>query len=275
MSGLDLTEDRNSMLMYPNHVRFVLLLLFALLAAPGLWAQAGPPFQTDDAVPVDYGHYEFYVFGLADGTPVEMDVDAPAVEFNWGAYPKVQLHAIVPGGITAPMNHSAYGSEGQGPVTFGMGDIELGVKYGAITETKHRPQIGSFPLIEIPYNDKPSFLLPIWVSKSIGPWILDGGAGYVVNPQDGARNYPYGGFLMQHPVTKKLDLGVEIFSHGRTDQNVAVSQSSTMIDAGGYYHFNSPGLQLLFAYGHSIAGQTENYAYLGLYKTWGKDKGKP
>jgi hypothetical protein len=31
---------------------------------------------------------------------------------------------------------------------------------------------------------------------------------------------------------------------------------------------------LLFAYGHSIAGQTENYAYLGLYKTWGKDKGK-
>lgn len=46
-----------------------------------------------------------------------------------------------------------------------------------------------------------------------------------------------------------------------------------MIDAGGYYHFKSPGLQLLFAYGHSIAGQTENYAYLGLYKTWGKDRG--
>jgi hypothetical protein len=47
-----------------------------------------------------------------------------------------------------------------------------------------------------------------------------------------------------------------------------------MIDAGGYYHFKSPGLQLLFAYGHSIAGQPENYGYLGLYKTWGKDKDK-
>ena len=45
-----------------------------------------------------------------------------------------------------------------------------------------------------------------------------------------------------------------------------------MIDAGGYYHFKAPGWQLLFAYGHSIAGQTENYGYLGLYKTWGKDK---
>jgi hypothetical protein len=28
----------------------------------------------------------------------------------------------------------------------------------------------------------------------------------------------------------------------------------------------------LFAYGHSIAGQTETYGYLGLYKTWGPDK---
>ena len=45
-----------------------------------------------------------------------------------------------------------------------------------------------------------------------------------------------------------------------------------MIDAGGYYHFKNPNTQLLFAYGHSIAGQTENYAYLGMYWTWGKDK---
>ena len=42
----------------------------------------------------------------------------------------------------------------------------------------------------------------------------------------------------------------------------------------------SPGFEfnwgaILFAYGHSVAGQTENYAYLGLYKTWGKDKDKP
>jgi hypothetical protein len=45
------------------------------------------------------------------------------------------------------------------------------------------------------------------------------------------------------------------------------NQASTMIDAGGYYHFRAEGWQLLFAYGHSVAGQTENYGYLGLYKT--------
>ena len=45
-----------------------------------------------------------------------------------------------------------------------------------------------------------------------------------------------------------------------------------MIDFGGYYHFHDPDKQLLFCYGHSVSGLTENYAYLGMYWTWGKDK---
>jgi hypothetical protein len=96
--------------------------------------------------------------------------------------------------------------------------------------------------------------------------------GYTVVPQSGYNNYLYGGFLVKREINKKLELSTEIFSHAREGFAAAQTQASTMIDAGGYYHFKSPGLQLLFAYGHSIAGQTENYAYLGLYKTWGKDK---
>jgi hypothetical protein len=46
-----------------------------------------------------------------------------------------------------------------------------------------------------------------------------------------------------------------------------------MLDLGGYYHFrHHPNQQLLFAYGHSVAGQAESYAYIGLYWTWGRDK---
>jgi hypothetical protein len=48
--------------------------------------------------------------------------------------------------------------------------------------------------------------------------------------------------------------------------------SSYLVSMGGYCHFKQSGLQLLFAYGYLIAGQTENHAYLGLYKTWAKDK---
>jgi hypothetical protein len=49
-----------------------------------------------------------------------------------------------------------------------------------------------------------------------------------------------------------------------------------MADVGGSYHFkHHPGEQFLFCYGHSIAGQTEKYAYVGMYWTWGNDKNPP
>jgi hypothetical protein len=160
--------------------------------------------------------------------------------------------------------------------------MELGVKYGFVKQTRHRPQIGSFTMFEIPTGSysrglgvgRVWYKLPIWVAKDFGPWSLCGGLGYAVVPQTQFRNYLYGGYLVKRVVSKKLELSAEVFSHAREGFAAAQTQSSTMIDAGGYYHFKSPGLQLLFAYGHSIAGQTENYAYLGLYKTWGKDRGK-
>lgn len=260
-----------------------LILLIFVFSGIRVWAQAGPPFQTDDPTPVDYGHYEAYIFGTLDGTPAELDPVAPAFEFNWGAAPNIQLHAILPFGAVIPSNNPIYAPGGQGPSAYGLTDMELGIKYGFIKQTKHRPQIGSFTMFEIPTGSysrglgvgKAWYKLPLWMAKDIGPWSLDGGAGYTVVPQTGYRNFPYGGFLIKRVVSKKLELSAEVFSHAREGFAAAQTQASTMIDAGGYYHFKSPGLQLLFAYGHSIAGQTENYAYLGLYKTWGKDKGKP
>jgi len=256
-----------------------LLLLFILTAA-NLGAQAGPPFQTDDPTPVDLGHYEFYVFSTFDGTPAESDLTGPAFEFNWGAIPNIQLHAILPFGAVVPSNDPAYAPGGQGPSAFGLTDMELGFKYGFIKQTPHRPQVGSFTMFEMPTGNfdkglgvgRVWYKLPLWAEKEFGSWSLVGGIGYVVVPQIGYRDYLYGGYLMKKVVNEKLELSAEVFSHAKEGIAAAQTQSSTLIDAGGYYHFKSPGLQLLFAYGHSVAGQTENYAYLGLYKTWGKDK---
>jgi len=258
----------------------ILALLLLSLAAPKLCAQAGPPFQTDDPTPVDLGHYEFYVFGTVDGTPAELDSAGPAFEFNWGAIPNIQLHAILPFGAVAPLNDPAFAPAGQGPRAFGLTDMELGVKYGFLKQTPHRPQIGSFTMFEIPTGNadkglgvgKVWYKLPVWAEKEFGPWSLVGGLGYAVVPQTGFRDYLYGGFLVKKEIGERLELSAEVFSHAKEGIAAAQTQGSTMIDAGGYYHFKSPGLQLLFAYGHSVAGQTENYGYLGLYKTWGKDK---
>jgi len=74
-------------------------LILLMLACSLLWAQ-GPPYETEDPVPVDLHHYEFCIFGGVDGTPAQIDSTGPAFEFNWGAIPRVQLHTILPWGLS-------------------------------------------------------------------------------------------------------------------------------------------------------------------------------
>jgi hypothetical protein len=263
----------------------LLLLLICAFAATRAAAQAGPPFQTDDSTPVDYGHYEFYVFGSTDTTPVAATSLGPAFEFNWGAIPNVQLHAIFPFGVYAPSNKPVYAQlpAAQGANAFGVSDMEFGLKWGFIHQTRHRPQIGSFTMLEVPTGNADKGLgvgrvwykLPLWASKDFGKWTLVGGGGYTLVHQTGLRSFPYEGVLLKRTVSERLELSIENFSHAGEGIAAPQLEAGSMIDAGGYYHFKQPGLQLLFAYGHSIIGQTENYGYLGLYKTWGKDKGKP
>jgi len=258
-------------------------LLLTLSGTPAVQAQ-GPPFQTDDPVPVDYQHYEFYIFGSADGTPVEMDSSGPSFEFNWGAVPRLQLHAILPLGSIHPMNHPAYAPAGAGPSTFGLIDMELGAKLAFIKESPHFPQVGTFVMFEVPTGNHDRGLgigevyykIPIWLQKNEGKWLFDGGAGLEVVPQTDYRNFAYTGWLVKRELSKRLEVGAEVFAHGKEGDAAPQFQASTMVDLGGYYHFkNHPGEQFLFCYGHSVAGQTENYAYLGMYWTWGKHDQKP
>jgi hypothetical protein len=159
--------------------------------------------------------------------------------------------------------------------------MEIGAKIAIIKESKHVPQIGTFTMVELPAGNADKGLgvgttwykIPLWMQKNFGKWLVDGGAGETIIPQTGFHNFPYGGFLVKRQLSERLELGVEAFSHGAEGPAPPQIEASTMIDAGGYYHFKrNPNQQLLFCYGHSVAGQTENYAYLGLYWTWGKDK---
>ena len=250
----------------------------AALVCASTFAVAGPPFQTDDPEPIDFRHYEFYTFATSDGTAVETDTSGPAVEFNWGALPNLHLHAIVPAAAIFPANNAGLAPAGTGPRAFGVGDIELGIKYRFVQETKHRPMIGTFTMFEIPTGSprrglgegRTWYKVPLWAQKSFGPWTTYGGAGITVAPAPGYRNYEFAGWLVQRDLGKKLTLGSEIFYHGPEGLATAQTRPATLVDAGGYYKFRDPGFQLLFCYGHTAVGQRENYAYLGLYWTWGK-----
>lgn len=264
--------------------RFVLIALIVLALGPSLLHAQGPPYQTDDPVPVDFHHYEFYIFGNADGTPVEVDSLGPALEFNWGALPRLQLHAILPWGSINPSNNPTYAPNGEGPSAFGLVDMELGAKVAFIKESPHIPQIGTFVMFEMPTGNsdrglsvgKVYYKLPIWLQKNKGDWLFDGGVGYAVNTQTDYKNFLYTGWLIKRKLSERLELGAEVFGHQREGDATPQTESSTLIDVGGYYHFKKhPGQQFLFCYGHSIAGQTENYAYAGMYWTWGKGGAKP
>ena len=254
--------------------------LVVTLAAASLPALAGPPFQTDDPEPIDFRHYEFYTFASSDGTPVETDTAGPATEFNWGALPNTHLHIIIPAAAIFPSNNPNFAPAGTGPRTFGLGDIETGIKYRFVQETNHRPMIGTFTMFELPTGDsarglgvgKTWYKVPIWLQKSFGPWTTYGGGGITIVPQTGYRNFPFAGWLVQRNLGKKLTLGTEAFYHGAEGIATPQTRAATLIDLGGYYKFRDPGFQLLFCYGHTAVGQTENYAYLGLYWTWGNDK---
>jgi hypothetical protein len=259
----------------------LLLPLMAFLISAGA-AFAGPPFQTDDPEPIDYRHFEFYTFGSADGTGVEFDSVGPAMEFNWGALPNVHLHVIIPLAQIFPSNNPFYAPSGTGPTAVGVGDIETGIKLRFIQESKHRPMVGTFTMVEWPSGNadkglgvgKTWYKLPLWVQKSFGPWTTYGGGGeQIMSGAAGYRNFPYAGWLVQRDIGKKLTLGSEVFYHSNEGLAAAQTRPATLLDVGGYYKFKDPGFQLLFAYGHTIVGQPENYAYLGLYWTWGKDSG--
>jgi hypothetical protein len=258
-------------------------IIFLAILVSSAAALAGPPFQTDDPEPIGFRNYEFYTFAAADGTGAEMDTAGPALEFNWGALPNVHLHIVVPVATILPSNNPTFAPAGIGSSAIGLGDIETGIKYRFVQETKHRPQIGTFVMFELPTGSasrglgvgKTWYKVPLWAQKSFGPWTTYGGGGETIfNHVDGYRNFPYAGWLLERDIGKKLTLGPEVFHHGPEGLATPQTKSATLLDFGGYYKFRDPGFQLLFCYGHTIVGQRENYAYLGLYWTWGKQSDK-
>ena len=245
-------------------VLFVTLLVGATI--PGAVC-AGPPFLTDDPEPLAYRHTEAYVFSTVDKTSPLLAAQLLAVEVNVGAYPDVHLHLVVPLALAAPRD---------GRPAYGVGDLEVGVKYRFIQETDAWPQVGLFPLVELPSgeshrglgNGRTWWKLPLWLQKSWGPWTTYGGAGYAINTAPGMRNYPYGGWLLQRQLSGSLTLGGELFTQGAPSDD---GKPTTIANVGGSYGLGAGchHCQLLFSVGHSLVGEAHTVGYLGLYWEFG------
>ena len=149
----------------------------------------------------------------------------------------------------------AWDDPANGPAVMGPGDTEFGVKYRFLTphDGDWWPQIGVFPLLEIPTGDAGRNLgagytqafLPIWIQKDFRNWTTYGGGGYWINPGPGNRNYWLAGWLLQRQVTGKLALGAELY---HTTSSMVGRGGATGFDFGGQYDFTDH-YHLLFSVG--------------------------
>lgn len=225
-------------------------------------AHAGPPYVTDDPEPVPYRHWELYLATQHALTADDVSGTAPHVEVNYGVWHEVQLHVIAP---------LAYDHLAHAPTTYGVGDVELGIKLRFVDERGRRPMIGTFPLLLVPTGSAHDGLgtghlhafLPLWLQASSGPWTTYGGGGYWINPGAGNRDFALLGWQAQRRLSELATVGAEVF-YTTADEVGGTGNLrfdlGVVLDVADDHH-------LLFSMGRSIAGETRFQGYLAYLLT--------
>jgi len=242
--------------------RSALLVALTCLRVPS--AFAGPPYVTDDPEPVEYQHWEVYLASLLSRDAGAWSGTAPHLEVNYGAVPELQLHAILP---------LSFARSTDATMTYGYGDTELGAKYRFVHETSRRPQVGVFPLLEIPTGDEHRGLgsgqvqifLPLWLQKSYGPWLTYGGGGYWINPGPGNHDWGLLGWLVQRQLLPDLSVGAEVFHTTVQEQG---GEAETRFNVGMVLDLSELQHVLLSA-GRGLQGSNEFESYLAYQLTFG------
>jgi hypothetical protein len=238
-------------------------LLAALICAPAVaLAQAGPPFLTNDPGTPGNGNWEINVAAAQSISRVSAAYQVPQIDLNFGLGNRVQLTYEVP--------YVLQSAPGQ-PRQSGWSNAFPGLKWRFYDDGEGGWQLSLFPQMEA--NAPPSslqkglaapgsrFLLPVQVTKRLGPVDVDFEAGYYF-PKRGVSEDIFG-LVVGRSITDKFDLGVEIYR----DQAVPGPPNETTLDIGGRYKL-ARGFIALFMAGRSISGtangQPEFIGYFGI-----------
>jgi hypothetical protein len=241
---------------YPKVVRRVLLSIGSVFAISPI--QAGPPFVTDDPEPPQPGGWEINVPFIIERASGSTEMDAPLFDFNYGL-PNVQLKLEFPIEVIHEDNNGT---------TAGLGDLLLGVKWRFFNSEKSQVQLGVYPQILLPTGDharglgegRTAFVLPLVAQKSWDKWTLYGNVGFWWKTAVETRDYFYAGAVLEREINDRLTLGVELFGNSPKERR---ANSDFAFNIGGEWKL-SAHLNLLFASGRDIVGDTTAMAYIGL-----------
>ena len=230
-------------------------------------ATAGPPFVTDDPVPVEPQTWEINT--AVTGTAVRQagTLSTPSVDINYGAVPGVQLHL-------QPQVLVVWDQAGR---QAGWGDTQVGAKIRLVDEDRQGwvPMVSVYPIVTVPTGDarrglgtgQTETFLPVWADKTIGKWVIDGGAGYNINPGPRGRNAVFVGCLVLYQFTEAFQFGGEAFLQTAQSRG---ARSAPGFSLGGSYDLNKT-YHLLFSAGRGLANVSatnRGSAYLGLQVTF-------
>jgi hypothetical protein len=245
-------------------LRFFILALSVWFFSP-FSIMAGPPFHTDDPEPVDLHHWEFYCASQIMRDHDGISGTAPHFEINYGIFQETQIHVIVP----FSFNHPLTGNSEYGP-----GDVELGLKYRFVNETSSAPQIGIFPLIEIPSGNADKglgagttqFFFPVWLQKSWGRWTSYGGGGCLFDLTSCPINSWFIGWEGQRDLSQVITIGAEVFS---TIVPFESQENELAFNIGAVLNFNDRH-HFLFSAGRDMIGHNDLSLYAAYQLTIGQ-----
>jgi hypothetical protein len=220
--------------------------------------QAGPPFVTEDPEPPPPGGWEINVPFIIERTPRETKMEAPLFDINYGL-PDVQLKLEFPVEVV---------EQDRDGTAAGAGDVVLGVKWRILNNEQSKFQLGIYPQLLLPTGDRardlgvgrPAFWLPFIAQKSWDKWTLYGDAGYWWQTAGGTRNYVFAGAVLEREISERLTLAAELFGNSPKERGAG---PDVAFNLGGTWKLREH-LNLLFAGGRDIVGDTTAMAYIGL-----------
>jgi hypothetical protein len=190
-------------------------------------AEAGPPFETDDPVPVDCHHIEIDV---AEGRQGEPALTGPIWEIDYGPTKNVELS------ISGVPN-----------------EFQAAGNFRFLQETKDTPQVGFLPELVIKANGVRETFLPFWAQKTIGNWTIFGGGG------TGSVG-EFTGITVMRDFPSGSNIGIEFYH--QTQTNPVIPAPSRM--GLGYVDQLGPSHALMFWVGRQLAPSPSYYFYVGV-----------
>jgi hypothetical protein len=229
-------------------VRLCGLLVFLLLYCGRTFAQAGPPFRTDDPETPGNKHWEINFGWIGDRNPAAGAYQVPDLDLNYGLGDRIQLKYELPTAIEENRVPSGTGSQTQpdGTVLGGLGQSLLGIKWrfyqhhpgdpwigrtpslidkapaaeGGVEEPKVDFSIGTYPQLSL-NNPTPSvrrgvvasgpdFLLPLEANARFGPIRVDGEVGYHFGNQSLPQSW-IRGMIVGHEFSDSTEAYAEIY----------------------------------------------------------------